>query len=571
VAPRRDDEVLRRSDVTERAGADRRYRERAIDSRAGSLSRWVRYHCSVTPIVLATLNARWLHASFGLRCLKAALGPLRDRCAVIEGTLEDRPVDFVERLLAHEPRVIGLGVYVWNAELSLDVARLVKKLRPDVVLVVGGPEVTHEIEAQELCALADHVVKGEGEDAFRNVCERVLAPAALPMVQERIIDGGKPDLARIALPYALYDDVDLKDRVVYVEASRGCPFTCSFCLSALDDGVRTYPLDAFLREMGALYERGLRRFKFVDRTFNLKIDDASRILDFFLERVAASPATAATPASAHAMTGGTPVPPGALSPPELFVHFEMIPDRLPDALRDRLAKFPPGCVQLEVGIQTFDDETCKRIARRQDNARVEENLRFLAAHTGVHVHADLIAGLPGEDLASFGRGFDRLLALGPEEIQVGILKRLRGAPLVADAARHPEWQLLFDDAPPYTVLRTSALSFHDVQRISRFARAFDLVHNSGRFPSTSRLLFTTDDTPFSSFLAFSDWLFASAGTRHGIALARLSALVRTYLVDVAHADALTVDQALERDLGRDKVSHLPKRQARALASNRAQS
>ncbi len=499
-------------------------------------------NADVNPIVLATLNARWLHASFGLRCLKAALGPLRDRCAVVEGTLEDRPVDFVERLLAHEPRVIGLGVYVWNAERSLDVARLVKKLRPDTLLVVGGPEVSHEVDAQEICALADHVVKGEGEDAFRNVCERVLTPGALHLVGERVIDGGKPDLARLALPYALYDDVDLKDRVVYVEASRGCPFTCSFCLSALDDGVRTFPLDEFLAALASLYERGLRRFKFVDRTFNLKIDDASRILDFFLSRA---------------------------NPSELFVHFEMIPDRLPDALRDRLAKFPPGCVQLEVGIQTFDDETCKRIARRQDNARVEENLRFLAEHTGVHVHADLIAGLPGEDLASFGRGFDRLLALAPEEIQVGILKRLRGAPLVADAARHPEWSLLFDDAPPYTVLRTSALSFHDVQRISRFARAFDLVHNSGRFPSTCRALFSTGDTPFVSFLAFSDWLFATAGTRHGIALARLTSLVRTYLVDVLHVEAAHVDQSLERDLGRDKVAHLPKRQARAAAGSNA--
>jgi radical SAM superfamily enzyme YgiQ (UPF0313 family) len=490
-----------------------------------------------SPIVLATLNARWLHASFGLRCLKAALGPLRDRCVIVEGTLEDRAVDFAEKLLAHDPKVIGLGVYVWNAELSLDVARILKKLRPSVCLVVGGPEVSHEIDGQALCALADHVVKGEGEDAFRNVCERLLAPSSLSVVGERVIDGGKPDLARVAMPYALYEDVDLKDRVVYVEASRGCPFTCSFCLSALDDGVRTFPLDAFLRELDALYARGLRRFKFVDRTFNLKIDDASRILDFFLARV----------------------DPRA---PDLFVHFEMIPDRLPDALRERLARFPAGCVQLEVGIQTFDDETCQRIARRQDNARVEQNLTFLAQHTGVHVHADLIAGLPGEDLASFGRGFDRLLALGPEEIQVGILKRLRGAPLARDAAAHPEWQLVFDDAPPYTVLRTSALSFEDVQRISRFARAFDLVHNSGRFPSTARLLMATGATPFTSFLAFSDWLFASAGTRHGIALARLTSLLRSYLVDVVREDAAHVDHALEQDLGRDKVSHLPKRQAR---------
>ena len=501
-------------------------------------------------IVLATMNARWLHASFGLRCLKSALGPLAERCVIVETTLEHRPVDVVEQILALAPRVVGLGVYVWNAEPMLDVVRMLKKVRPDLVVVVGGPEVSHETDLQEICARADHVVIGEGELAFAALCTNVLEKrATLALAPGKVLQGGKPDLQTLPMPYALYDDVDIKDRVVYVEASRGCPFTCSFCLSALDDGVRTFPLDAFLGELRALYDRGLRRFKFVDRTFNLKIEEASRILDFFLER-----------------TGDG----------ELFAHFEMIPDRLPPALRERLAKFPAGTVQLEVGIQTFDDATCARISRRQDVARLEDNLRFLAAHTGVHVHADLIAGLPGEDLASFGRGFDKLLALGPEEIQIGILKRLRGAPLARDAALHPDWGLVFDESPPYTILQTSALSFTDVQRISRFARAFDLVCNSGRFPATSRLLLdaavdeaardratsSLEGSAFVRFLAFSDWLFAEAGARHGIALARLSALVRRWLVEVDSRDASDVDAALERDIGRDKMPSLPKRQAR---------
>jgi hypothetical protein len=493
--------------------------------------------------VLATINARWLHASFGLRCLKSALGPFAAHCAIVESTLEHRPVDVVEHILAYAPRVVGLGVYVWNAQPMLDVVRMLKRVRPDIVVVLGGPEVSHETDAQEMCTLADHIVIGEGEEALRRLCENVLEPrrATLAMAPAKVIEGGQPDLGALPLPYPLYDDVDLRDRIVYVEASRGCPFTCSFCLSALDDGVRTFPLDAFLDEMRMLYERGLRRFKFVDRTFNLKIDDASRILDFFLERVDGERALD--------------------SARELFVHFEMIPDRLPQALRERLARFPPGSVQLEVGIQTFDDATCARIARRQDNARVEENLRFLAEHTGVHVHADLIAGLPGEDIDSFARGFDRLLALGPAEIQVGILKRLRGAPLARDANLHPEWGLVFAESPPYSILQTSALSFADVQRISRFARTFDLVHNSGRFRSTCRRLI--GGAPFARFLTFSEWLFKETGARHGIALARLSGLVRRWLVEVDRADEHIVDEALERDLGRDRMSSLlPARQAR---------
>jgi radical SAM superfamily enzyme YgiQ (UPF0313 family) len=479
-------------------------------------------------IVLLTCNAKWEHASFGLRCLKAALGPLEERSVIVERTIHDRAGDLVEEVLAHAPRIVALGVYVWNAALMLEVVRTLKKVAPTVHVVLGGPEVSHEVDAQEICARADIVITGEGEDAFRALCERLLGAAPLLSVthDDKVIGGGKPDLSRTPLPYRLYTDDDLKNRIVYVEASRGCPFTCEFCLSALDDGVRVFPLEAFLTEMQRLLDRGLLRFKFVDRTFNLKIDDAARILTFFLERLR----------------------------PGLFLHFEMVPDRLPERLRELLAKFPPHSVQLEVGIQTFDEGTSKNVSRKQDVLRIEENLRFLKAHTGVHVHADLIAGLPGEDLASFGRGFDRLWALGPEEIQIGILKRLRGAPL----ARH-DAHMHYGDAPPYEVLRTDALSFVELQRLKRFARYFDLVANAGRFPHTLELL--AADAPFSHLLAFSDWLWSTTRATSGIALDRLARLLEQHLVDVRGLDANAVRVALEQDLGRDRTAHLPKRQA----------
>ena len=486
-------------------------------------------------IVLCTINARWSHASFGLRCLRANLGDLRARSAIVEKTLEHRAVDIVEAIAAHDPKIVGLGVYIWNASVMLDVARILKRVRPDVALVIGGPEVSHEIDAQPIGDVADVVVAGEGDVAFRDVCARILdrrAARALDFVPDKIVRGGSPRLDAVAFAYDEYDDVDVKDRVVYVEASRGCPFTCSFCLSALDDGVRAFPLGNFLDELDRLHRRGLRHFKFVDRTFNLKIDDAARILDFFLAR------------------------------PDTFAHFEMIPDRLPAALRERLARFEPGRVQLEVGIQTLNHETATLIRRRLDVDKIEDNLRFLRDHTGVHVHADLIAGLPGEDFASFARGFDRLFAWGTAEIQVGILKRLRGSPLAKDATEHPAWRVVFDAAPPYQVLSTSTLSFEELQRISRFARALDLVHNSGRFPNAAKLLF--DRSPFRSFDAFSDWLFRETGARHGIALPRLTELIARHLRARGVGDAV-VARALESDLGRDrmpKIMSLPDRQAR---------
>jgi radical SAM superfamily enzyme YgiQ (UPF0313 family) len=491
---------------------------------------------STVDIVLVALNARWSHASLALRCLRAHLGALKDRCALLERTLEDRPIDVVEAILAYQPRIVGLSVYVWNAVSMLEVARLLRAVAPDVVLVVGGPEVSHEIDAQEICALAHHVVEGEGEVAFRRLCEHRLGLAPpLAQVPGHVVAGGKPELSSLASPYALYDDVDVRDRVVYVEASRGCPFTCEFCLSSLDDGVRMFPLDSFLADMQSLYDRGLRAFKFIDRTFNLKIDVAERILTFFLEK--------------------------CLVDDNLFVHFEMVPDRLPERLRVLLARFPVGRVQLEVGVQTLDPATSERISRRQNVERLEDNLRFLARETGVHVHADLIVGLPGEDLASFARGYDRLRSLGGQEIQVGILKRLRGAPI----ARHTmACGMVYATTPPYEVLQTAAVPFLDMQRLKRFARYHDVVVNSGRLPATQTLLMRSGSA-FFSFLAFSDWLWATTGARHGLALARLAALVRQYLVDVRAEDPERVDAALEADLGKSRIpssstAAMPKRQ-----------
>src|SRR5580704_3321279 len=163
----------------------------------------------------------------------------------------------------------------------------------------------------------------------------------------------------------------------------------------------------------------------------------------------------------------------------------MIPDRLPESLREIIAQFPPGALQFEVGVQTFDDAVAKNISRRQDYGRLEENFRYLREKTGVHIHADLIVGLPGESVESFAAGFDRMVALGPQEIQVGILKRLRGTPIV----RHDrEWGMVYSQHPPYEILQTKLIDFFAMQRLRRFARYWDLIANSGNFVETTPLL-----------------------------------------------------------------------------------
>jgi radical SAM superfamily enzyme YgiQ (UPF0313 family) len=480
-------------------------------------------------IVLATLNAKYPHCAFGLRYLHANLGPLTDRAVLREFTIQQPPLEIVERLLADAPRIVGLGCYIWNVPETAAVVALLRQLRPDLVVVLGGPEVSYEIELQPWLQSVDYVITGEADLAFRELCERVLNEAAERVdaaIRPQVIHAAVPNLAEVALPYELYTAEDLAHRVLYVEASRGCPFTCEFCLSALEIPVRQFPLETFLAAMQRLLDRGARTFKFVDRTFNLNLRVSRAILEFFHERYV----------------------------PGLFLHFEMIPDRFPAALKALAASFPPGVIQFEVGVQTFNADVSTRIARVQDNAAVEENLRWLRVATGVHVHADLIVGLPGEDRASFAAGFDRLVALGPQEIQVGMLKRLRGTPIVRHAAAE---QMLYASHPPYEILQTKSLSFAEVQSLRRFAKTWDLLANSGNFVETTPR-FWQAGSPFAAIADFSTWLWETTGKSSGIALPRLVELVFRYLTEHQHQPATELAPLLLRDYWRGGRSDVPR-------------
>jgi radical SAM superfamily enzyme YgiQ (UPF0313 family) len=469
----------------------------------------------MSDIVLATLNARYAHASLGLRCLRANLGELRERSVIREFVIGQKTEEIAERLLAENPRILGLGVYIWNVEESTRLVAQLKTLAPDLVVILGGPEVSHETDGQRICALADYVVTGWGDVSFPRLAGELLQgsrPAS------RVIAGIQPPLDTLALPYAEYTDEDVRQRHLYVEASRGCPFKCEFCLSALDKTAWPFPLPRFLQELESLWQRGARQFKFVDRTFNLKVDTSLALLEFFLAKLAADPA----------------------DPP--FLHFELVPDHLPERLRSAIVRFPAGTLQFEIGIQTFDPTVQARISRRQKNEVAADNLRWLRSATTAHLHVDLIAGLPGEDVDTFAAGFDRLVALAPHEIQFGILKRLRGAPI----ARHSEAHALrFNPDPPYNILATDVIDFATMQRLSRFARYWDIIANSGRYTRTlPRLL---GATPFARFLAFSDWLYAGTGQTHALAHERLVHLLHDYLIEQLGEDATACGEDLAAD------------------------
>ena len=510
-------------------------------------------------IVLTTLNAKFIHAAFGLRCLLANLGELKPRACLAEFDINQRPLDIAETLLAHNPKIIGFGIYIWNTSQASEVIAVIRRIRPEIKIILGGPEVSYETEEQKIVQLADHVITGEADLKFAELCRELLSPSnpAIRIPQSafpKIIPAEPPDFSRLALPYDLYTDDDIAHRIIYVEASRGCPFTCEFCLSSLDTPVRQAPLDKFLGEMQKLLDRGLKQFKFVDRTFNLNVATSKAILEFFLARCR----------------------------PGHFFHFEMIPDRLPESLREVIARFPPGALQFEVGVQTFNPEVAARISRRQDYGKLADNFHFLRAKTGVHIHADLIAGLPGETVESFASGFDQLIALGPQEIQVGILKRLRGTP----SARHDaEWRMIYNPQPPYEMLQNKLIDFAAMQRLRRFARYWDMVGNSGNFIEATPLVWSEKSSPvgrassradvasalcadpvepqarryneerrapspFASFLRFSDWLHARTHRTDGIALMRLTELLFDFLTAELRLDPKPVAEILWRDYRR---------------------
>jgi radical SAM superfamily enzyme YgiQ (UPF0313 family) len=385
--------------------------------------------------------------------------------------------------------------------------------RPWVIL--GGPEVSWLPRNAEIFSYADYVICGEGEDAFRELCESLLennnkslpdSPVA-QFIQARppadsaaqFVQARPPVLSRLASPYEHYTNEDLKQKLIYVESSRGCAFNCDFCLSALDKNkVREFPLEVFLSGMEELFNRGQNQkqtVKFLDRSFNLNPPRAVHIAQFFLERINGKNS-------------------------KLCVHFEMVPFNFPPELRDVLCRFPPGSLRIELGIQTLNPAVATTIKRAGSTENALEVLSFLRRATNAIIHADLIAGLPGEDIASFGTGFDRLwltLTREPEqvafEIQVGILKLLPGAPM----AHHTDsFGMSYAVDAPYEVIETAAIPRHEMDRLKNFARFWEILVNRHHFHDQISRHVLPGKPVFWQFMELSDRLLDCFGRNWGI-------------------------------------------------------
>ncbi len=481
-------------------------------------------------IILAAVNARYSHTSFGMRNLRANLGPFRAASVLREFATRQSPAEIAKQLLTEietspigTKPLIALGVYIWNRGHCEEIVRRIKSEAPTTLVVLGGPEIAYDYEATMLFRQCDYLIRGEGELVFAKLVADI-AEGNLPTA--KVLEDKTPDPMLLASPYDEYTEDDIAHRMIYVESSRGCPFSCAFCMSAQDRSVRTFSLDDFLSQMQSLLDRGVRHFRFVDRTFNLSAVRVLRVLDFFY---------------AHAITCQHEENRFA----RIVLHFEIMPDRLPQKVLDKMTLFPPGSLHLEVGVQSFNTDTLAAIGRRQNLKATTRNLQFLRTHTKAEIHADLIAGLPCEGWDSFAAGFDRLVMLRPQELQLGILKRLRGAPITKI---EQQYGLQFSEEPPYEVIRTAHMSGTELLQIKRMAHCFELVHNRGRFPETLPLLL--QDSPFANFMALSEFIFEKAGRMHGIAYYTLVEYLYAFLCRQQRIPEAQIACALKNDFYR---------------------
>lgn len=468
-------------------------------------------------ILLCTLNSTYQHSSFGLRYLYANLQSLQNQAQILEWTIKENPRNIVEQILARKPRIVGFSIYIWNTEQMFEVCSMLKSVAPNIIIVLGGPEISYETETQRLYSLGDYIITGEADHAFREFCQNALL-GLLP--SEKIIRSSLPDIKSIRLPYELYTDEDIRNRVIYVEASRGCPYKCEYCLSSLDKSVRNFELNSFLESIDRLIARGARTFKFVDRTFNLSPTTSTAILKYFLTQIHLG----------------------------LFLHFEMVPDRLPQEIKDLIIQFPKDSLQFEIGIQTLNPVVAQNVSRKNDLIKVRDNFKYILEHTQIHTHADLIVGLPGETLESFAIGFDQLAEMYPDEIQVGILKRLKGTPII----RHEkEYQMVYQSFAPFQILSTSTMDYFVLQRMNRFAKFWDLYANSGEFKNLMSYLRRQSGSFFWNFMKLVDFLSLKFMDTHSISMMSLAEQAWNYLEQTTEATELIKKDFCEGSKKRD--------------------
>lgn len=426
-------------------------------------------------ILLTAINAKYIHSNpavYSLRAYACRYGGSRyeEEIRIAEYTINQPADEILMDIYVRHPDILCISCYLWNINYVEQLIREIPKILPDTKVWLGGPEVSYN--AREMLnvypGLAG-VMCGEGEQIFLELLETYAAgnePEEILTAREAL------DLSSIPFIYEHIEDFD--NRIVYYESSRGCPFSCSYCLSSIDKCLRFRDPDLVRRELQFFIDHEVPQVKFVDRTFNCRHDHAKAVWSYIKEHD-------------RGITN---------------FHFEVAADLLNDEEIALIRSMPPGLIQLEIGVQSTNPDTVREIRRRMDLAKVEENVAAVREARNVHQHLDLIAGLPYEDYDSFAQSFDRVYAMKPDQLQLGFLKVLKGSLM---HEKTEEYGLVYQDRPPYEVLSTKWLSYSDVIRLKKVEEMVEVYYNSGQFRNTMEQLVRAYTSPFEMYGALADY------------------------------------------------------------------
>lgn len=440
-------------------------------------------------VVIGCLNAKYIHRSSAPWCLAAGIDAFAKsdiQYHIVEGTINGDAEQIVRSVLTHQPQVVSFSCYIWNITATLSICEKIKKER-DWTIVLGGPEVAYRAaDVLKQYDFIDYVLSGEGEFCFPPFLDMLCGNGSKDSVAGLCYrEAGKTrqnaEESYTETPPSPYSDAyfeSLGGRICYIESSRGCPYRCAFCLSGRVGKLRFFDMEQVQRDLLKLANSGTQTVKFVDRTFNANERHANEILSFILQNY------------------GDAIPRG------VCFHFEMAGDIVKESTLQLLSQMPTGAVQLEIGMQSFNEETLCRIHRKTDTKKLIQNIKKLLSFQNMHIHIDLIAGLTGEEMQSFGESFNTGYALGAHMLQMGFLKLLHGA----DMRENPsEFPCEFTDEPPYEVTATPWLTKREILRLKRCEDALDRMYNSGRFLFTlDYLIKDIGFTPFDLFCKVGD-------------------------------------------------------------------
>ena len=448
-------------------------------------------------IIISTLNAKYIHTSLSIRYLKAYAQPEYNP-QLAEYTIKDPIMNIVGDLYSKKPDVIGFSCYIWNIEETMKVVAMLKKIKPELVIILGGPEVTYDVnDWLDQIPGADFIVLGEGEVTFKDLLSEIegeqnykkVSGIAYRQDGKKVIQpqNGKVDLKSLPSPYRLEEDRnELSKRVTYIETSRGCPFSCQFCLSSIEVGVRYFDREKIKEDIRYMMKHGAKTIKFVDRTFNISRSYAMEMFQFLIDE----------------------------HQPGVVFQFEITADIMrPEVIQFLNDNAPAGLFRFEIGVQSTNDHTNDLVMRRQNFEKLTRTVTMVKDGQKIDQHLDLIAGLPEEDYSSFKKTFNDVFALRPEEMQLGFLKMLRGTGLRIRADEH---DYIYSDHAPYEILGNNVLSFDDIVRIKQVEDVLEKYWNDHRMNHTTEFLVETVFTsPFDFFQEFGTYWDEQGWSRIG--------------------------------------------------------